>query len=172
MISFYKTTDACVLAVYNDVKAAKEAVIAQGKKMGEEFDGKPVFGNSVDRACFADLVLNDYYGRTDHALWTAPDKKNGRSWPRSSKVRGMEDEQKALREKYYAMYPDEVRNDQIWEAMGINSGELLFGGCHMFDAGGAIYLKTSAKVGPKMVEILGSEFNEAYAQYNRQREAS
>lgn len=172
MTCFYKTTDANVMAAYGEVKAAKEAVIAQGKKMGEEFGGRPVFGNSVDRATFADLVLNDYHTRTDRALWTVPDKKNGRSWPRRSKVRGMEDEQKALREKYYSMYPDEVRNDPIWVAMGINSGELLFGGCHMFDAEGAIYLKTSAKVGPKMTEILGSEFNDAYAKYSKQMEAA
>ncbi|WP_324042689.1 hypothetical protein [Aeromonas caviae] len=172
MTSFYKTTDPAALAVYGEVKAAKEAVIAQGKKMGEEFGGKPVFGNSVDRATFAGLVLNDYYGRADRALWTVPDKRNGRSWPRSGKVRGMQDEQKVLLEKYYSMHPDEVRNDPIWEAMGINSGELLFGGCHMFDAGGAIYLKTSAKVGPKMTEIMGSEFSEAYAEYNKQLEAA
>ncbi len=70
------------------------------------------------------------------------------------------------------MFPDSVEADPLYESMGMNWGELLFGGGFtMFAHNGAIYLRTGAKVGPMMTEILGSEFSAAEQSLGKEKAA-
>ncbi|BBR39340.1 hypothetical protein WP3W19E03_18650 [Aeromonas veronii] len=47
MTSFYKTTDAKVLAAHAAFEAAKSALIEKANILGKEFDGKPKFSSDV-----------------------------------------------------------------------------------------------------------------------------
>lgn len=161
MTSFYKTTDASVLAAHASFEAAKNDLIEKANALGKEFDGKPKFCSDVHRFKCAHLVLNNYHQREDKDLWTKPDQ-NYLSAPRRGKVKGKTKEQKELQDRYWDMFPEPVEANPLYESMGLNWGELLFGGGFtMFAHDGAIYLRTGAKVGPMMTEILGSEFNAA-----------
>ena len=161
MSRYYKTTDSGVLAAHAAFNAAKEALIEKANALGKEFDGKPKFSSDVNRFKCAHLVLNNYHQREDKDLWTKPDQ-NYLSAPRRGKVKGKAKEQKELQDRYWDMFPESVEANPLYESMGMNWGELLFGGGFtMFSHGGAIYLRTGAKVGQMMTEILGSEFDAA-----------
>ena len=171
MTSFYKTTDASVLAAHASFEAAKNAMIEKANALGKEFDGKPKFSRDVNRFSFANLVLNNYSPREDKDLWTKPNQHNLSS-PRRGKVKGKANEQKELLDRYQAMFPDSVDANPLYESMGISWGDLLFGGGFtMFTHDGAIYLRTGAKVGPMMTEILGSEFNAAEQNLRQEKAA-
>lgn len=171
MTSFYKTTDASVLAAHANFEAAKDALIEKANALGKEFDGKPKFSSDVNRFKCAHLVLNNYCLREDKDLWTKPDKHN-LSAPRRGKVKGKTKEQKELLERYWEMFPESVETNPLYESMGLNWGDLLFGGgLTMFAHDGAIYLRTGAKVGPMMTEILGSEFNAAELSLRQEKAA-
>lgn len=161
MTSFYKTTDTSVLAAHADFEAAKNALINKANELGKEFDGKPKFCSDVNSFKCAHLVLNNYSQREDKDLWTKPDQ-NYLSSPRKGKVKGKSKEQKELLDRYLEMFPESVDANPLYESMALNWGDLLFGGGFtMFAHDGAIYLRTGAKVGPMMTEILGSEFSTA-----------
>ncbi len=171
MTSFYKTTDASVLAAHASFEAAKNDLIEKANALGKEFDGKPKFCSDVHRFTCAHLVLNNYHQREDKDLWTKPDQ-NYFSWPRRGKVKGKATEQKELLDRYWAMFPDSVDATPLYESMGICWGDMLFGGGFtMFTHDGAIYLRTGAKVGPMMTEILGSEFNAAEQNLRQEKAA-
>lgn len=171
MSRYYKTTDSNVLAAHAAFNAAKEALIEKANALGKEFDGKPKFSSDVNRFKCAHLVLNNYHQREDKDLWTKPDQ-NSLSAPRRGKVKGKAKEQKELQDRYWGMFPESVNANPLYESMGLNWGELLFGGGFtMFAHGGAIYLRTGAKVGQMMTEIIGSEFDAA-EQSLRQEDAA
>ncbi|WP_421180390.1 hypothetical protein [Aeromonas enteropelogenes] len=158
---YYKTIDAGVLAAHANFEAAKNALFEKANALGKEFNGTPKFSSDVNRFKCAHLVLNNYYQREDKDLWTKPDK-HSLSAPRRGKVKGKTKEQEALRERYWEMFPEPVNTNPLYESMGLNWGDLLFGGGFtMFAHDGAIYLRTGAEVGPMMTEILGSEFEAA-----------
>lgn len=160
MTSFYKTNDAGVLAAHAAFEAAKNTLIEKANELGKEFDGKPKFSSDVNRFKCAHLVLNNYHQREDKDLWTKPDQHHLSS-PRRGKVKGKVKEQKVLLDRYWEIFPPAVDKGSLYDSMGLDWGELLFGGFTMFSHDGAIYLRTGAKVGPMMNEILGSEFNAA-----------
>lgn len=171
MTSFYKTTDANVLAAHANFEAAKNALIDNANELGKEFDGKPKFCSDVNRFKCAHLVLNNYSQREDKDLWTKPDQ-NYLSSPRRGKVKGKAKEQKELLDRYWELFPESVEANPLYESMGLNWGDLLFGGGFtMFAHDGAIYLRTGAKVGPMMTEILGSEFNAAEQNLRQEKAA-
>ncbi|WP_324019431.1 hypothetical protein [Aeromonas hydrophila] len=171
MTSFYKTTDASVLAAHATFEAAKDALIEKANLLGKEFDGKPKFCSDVNRFKCAHLVLNNYYQREDKDLWTKPDQ-NYLSAPRRGKVKGKTKEQQELQDRYWEMFPESVEANPLYESMGISWGDLLFGGGFtMFAHDGAIYLRTGAKVGSMMTEILGSEFNTAEQNLRKEKAA-
>ncbi|MFQ2052071.1 hypothetical protein ACK335_03280 [Aeromonas veronii] len=171
MTSFYKTTDAKVLAAHAAFEAAKSALIEKANILGKEFDGKPKFSSDVHQFKCAHLVLNNYSQREDKDLWTKPDQ-HYLSAPRRGKVKGKAKEQKELQDRYWDMFPESVDANPLYESMGLNWGELLFGGGFtMFAHDGAIYLRTGAKVGPMMTEILGSEFNSAEQSLRQEKAA-
>lgn len=171
MTSFYKTTDASVLAAHATFEAAKDALIEKANALGKEFDGKPKFCSDVTHFKCAHLVLNNYSQREDKELWTKPDR-HSLSSPRYGKVKGKAREQKDLKDRYYRMFPEPVEANPLYESMGLNWGELLFGGGFtMFAHDGAIYLRTGAKVGPMMTEILGSEFSAAEQNLRQEKAA-
>lgn len=168
----YKTTDQAVLAALAEFQAKRDALSEQARIIGAVFDGKPIFSCSVGDVSFAGLVLNNYQSREDKALWTTPDRDTKVSRPRAARVAGVtKEEQAALRDLYMRMLPATATFDAVWEAMGVNWGNLLFGGgYHLFELNGVLYFQSSAPVGEVMTEILGSEFNEAYRTHQQQKE--
>lgn len=60
----------------------------------------------------------------------------------------------------------------VLAAMGTDWGNLFFTGIAFFQHDGAIYVSTSAKLAPCMVEILASEYNAAKAAYESMKEAA
>ena len=141
----YKTTDPAVLAALTEFQAKRDALAEKARIIGTVFDGKPIFSNSVGDVSFAGLVLNNYQAREDKALWTAPDREMRISRPRVTRVAGVTKEALAvLREQYVSMLPATVTFDAVWEAMGVNWGNLLFGGgYHLFELNGTLYFLLS-----------------------------
>lgn len=174
MSNSYKTTDQAVLEALAEFQAKRDALAEQARIIGAVFDGKPIFSCSVGDFSFAGLVLNNYQTREDKALWTVPDRDTRVSRPIAARVAGVTKEaQEVLREQYISMLPATATFYAVWEAMGVNWGNLLFcGGYHLFELNGVLYFQSSAPVGEVMTEILGSEFNEAYRAHQQQREAA
>lgn len=170
----YKTNDPAVLAALAAFVTKRDQLAEQARIIGATFDGKPIFSNSVGDVSFAGLVLNNYQSREDKALWTTPDRDTKVSRPRAVRVAGVAKEaQAALRDLYMRMLPATATFDAVWEAMGVNWGNLLFGGgYHLFELNGVLYFQSSAPVGEVMTEILGSEFNEAYRAHQQQKGAA
>lgn len=169
----YKTNDHAVLSALAAFVTKRDQLAEQARLIGATFDGKPIFSNSVGDVSFAGLVLNNYQSREDKALWTTPDRDTKVSRPRMSRATGTTKEQRQeLRQRYTSMLPETVCFNQVWEAMGVSWGNLLFGGgYHLFELNGWLYFQSGAPVGEVMTEILGSEFNEAYRTHQQQKGA-
>lgn len=170
----YKTNDPAVLSALAAFTTKRDQLAEQARLIGATFDGKPIFSNSVGDVSFAGLVLNNYQSREDKALWTTPDRDTKVSRPRAARVAGVTKEsQAALRDLYMRMLPATVGFDEVWKAMSVDWGNLLFGGgYHLFELNGWLYFQSGAPVGEVMTEILGSEFNEAYRTYQQQKVAA
>lgn len=160
----YKTNDQAALAALADHQTKIDALVEQSREIGEKFDGKPIYSNNLGDVSFSGLALNNYHSREDKALWTAPDRSSGVSRPRTGRVKGRAAEVEDLRKRYCSMLPATVRFDPVWKAIGVDWGNLLFSGYHLFELNGTIYFKSSAPVGPVMTEILGSEFSKAVSE--------
>lgn len=62
--------------------------------------------------------------------------------------------------------------EPVLAAIGTDWGSLFFCSFALFRHDGAIYVSTSAKLAPCMVEILASEYNAAKAAYESMKEAA
>lgn len=172
MTSYYKTDNPAVLAVNAQVETARQALLEQSRKVGEEFNGRPIYSYSIESVGFGGLALNNYQEREDRDFWTKPDREKGLSVPRAGKVKGRSQEQADFLKKYSEMKPKTVDFLPLFEAMGINWGNLFFSGYTMFFVDGTLYFGTSAPVGEVMTEILGSEFDTARLRYQQAQKAA
>jgi hypothetical protein len=172
--AFYKTTDPAVLAI----RAAYEAKVMEVRDAGQEFanhfGGKMLARHDAQGYSFAGLCFQP--AKLD-PLWTKPDASYaGMQRPRSSLKGGNKEQRTALTElsdDWKARLPT-VKADlaPVLTAIGTDWGNLFFCSFALFRHDGAIYVSTSAKLAPCMVEILASEYNAAKAAYESIKEAA
>lgn len=171
-MAYYKTSDPAVLAAW---KAYQEQA-DQLQKQGDEFAA--LFPNA--KALFSTDIHSGrrFYGlaftpAAPQPLWTKPNPKCGNEQrPRNSLPAGIKgDERKALKaeldqlaERYKANWPkDKADLEPFLAAMGLGGGKLFFAGYKQVITDGTVYIETSAAPGGALTEILGSEFDAAYA---------
>lgn len=172
--AFYKSSDSALMAAWSTYEAEAHAVAEAGKAFAAHFGGKL-------------LTCSDFHGRSvaglrfvpakDDPLWTKPDAQaHGRQQPRASLRKGSKEQRQALAElqaDWKARFPREKADlAPVLAAMGTDWGNLFFTGINFFVHDGAIYVTTSAKLAPCMVEILASEYNAAKAAYESIKEAA
>lgn len=165
--AFYKSSDSELMAAWSTYKAEVGSVRAAGKEFAAHFGGKLLMhsdfhGCSVAGVCFQPAK--------DDPLWTKPDaQRAGEQHPRYSLRKGTKEQRQALAEllmEWSKHFPKQKADlAPVLAAMGTDWGDLFFCGIAYFQHGGAIYVSTSAKLAPCMVEILASEFNTAKAEY-------
>lgn len=172
MTRYYKTDNPAVLAINAQIETAKQALLEQSRKVGEVFNARPIYCYSIESIGFGGLALYDYQTREDRDFWTKPNRENGRSVPRTGKVKGKGQEQADLLKKYGEMTPKKVDFLPLFEAMGVSWGNLLFSGYTMFFVDEVLYFGTSAPVGEVMTEIMGSEFDDAKIRHQKAQKAA
>lgn len=179
-MSYYKTNDAAVLAAWKEYVESADRLEVLGQSFASRFPGaKALFSTSV-------LSGRSFYGLTftppmPQPLWTQPDPKTGYSqFPRRSLPPGTKgDERKALKaaleqlkEEYKQHKPTEKADlEPFLKAMGLGGGALFFSGYKQVIKDDCVYVSTSAKPSAVMVEILGSEFEEAEKQTEQAKAA-
>jgi hypothetical protein len=161
--AFYKSSDSTLMTAWSTYEAGARAVAEAGKAFAAHFCGKL-------------LTRSDYHGRSvaglrfvpakDDPLWTKPDAQaHGRQQPRTSLRKSTKDDRQALaalQADWKERFPRHKADlAPVLAAMGTDWGNLFFTGISFFEHAGAIYVSTSAKLAPCMVEILASEYNAA-----------
>lgn len=172
--AFYKTTDPAVLAI----RAAYEAKVTEVRDAGQEFANH--FGGHLlarhDAHGYSVAGLRFKPAKID-PLWTKPDAScAGMQRPRSSLKNGTKEQRAALAElqaDWAARLPSiKADLEPVLTAIGTDWGSLFFCGFTLLRYDGAIYVSTSAKLAPCMVEILASEYNAAKAAYESIKEVA
>lgn len=172
--AFYKTTDAGALAAWATYEAEAAVVSAAGKAFADHFGGKLLTRSDSHGRSVAGLTFSP---AKDDPLWTKPDAQaRGRQQPRASLRKGTKEQRQALvdlQADWKARIPrDKADLAPVLAAMGTDWGNLFFTGIQLFVHDGAIYVSTSAKLAPCMVEILASEYNAAKIAYESMKEAA
>lgn len=168
-MGFYKTNYPKVLAAWEQNSTDTVALQAKVDAFASRFGGKGLMYSNPAR--FAGIKFPVPMGRD---LWTAPDE-HGRQRPRSKPLpktpKPVKDQIKNLRIEWSENVPtDQVSDDPIYKAMGHgNSLDFIFGGIVLFVVDGCLYAKTGSTEMPKLTEILGSEYQDAYAAHSANR---
>jgi hypothetical protein len=161
-MSFYKTNDPEVVAAYQALENAAEALKQQAKAFGERFGGEGLIYFSASGHRFAGVR---FALQQPLDIWTAWDK-DGMQRPRSKPKAGTSQERrdalKTLHAEWDANAPTErVSMDPFFQSVGTNWGDVMFSGASWFRCGEEIYFNTRLKLTAQ--EILGSEFEAAKA---------
>lgn len=166
-MAYYKTNDPSVLKAWKAYIDKCDELQIQGDEFAALFPGaKPLFSTDIfSGRRFYGLVFDP---PAPQPLWTKPDPKCGNNqWPRNSLPAGFKgEERKALKaeldvlaERYKANKPKDTADlDPFLDAMGLGGGLLFFSKYKQVITDGWVYIETTAKPGPAMTEILGSEF--------------
>lgn len=180
MTCYYRTKDPAVLAEFEALKQCKDDLVAQSKVFAEKYGAKPLYRKSTTGFSFAGLRFEK---PKDTDFWTRPDGDLSQTPRAKPKAKGLTKEQKdaheQLRADFKAGWPRiPVDYDGFYASVGTDWGILSLCGARWFlGTDGYIYFRTSAKLGPNMEEIRGSEFmradedQEAAAKLERQRRA-
>jgi hypothetical protein len=165
--AFYKTTDGAALAAWVNYEVDAAKVGAAGQAFAAHFGGMLLIRADSHGRSIAGLRFSP---AKDDPLWTKPDQQaNGRQHPRASLKKATKEQRQALvalQADWEARFPREKADlAPVLAAMGTDWGNLFFTGIKFFVHDGAIYVSTSAKLAPCMVEILASEYNAARAAY-------
>lgn len=172
--AFYKTTAPAVLAIRAAYEARVMEVRAAGQEFANHFGGKMLARQDAQGYSFAGLCFEP---AKDDALWTKPDAScAGMQRPRGLLKSGGKVQRAALAELsagWKARFPREKADlAPVLAAIGTDWGSLFFCSFALFRHDGAVYVSTSAKLAPCMVEILASEYNAAKAAYESIKEAA
>lgn len=172
--AFYKSSDSALLVAWPTYEAQARAVSTAGQAFAAHFGGQlltrsDLHGRSVAGLCFVPAK--------DDLLWTKPDQQAAaRQKPRATLRRGTKDQRQALAElqdEWKVHFPCEKADlAPVLSAMGTDRGNLFFCGFPLVMHDNAIYVSTDAKLAPRMVEILASQYNAARAAYESMKEAA
>lgn len=161
-MSFYRSNDPAVVAAAAKFYADREAVQEEARAFAKQWGGVALFSRDLHSIRFGGLRFSEPANLDN---WTTPDKKSRAQAPRAQlRIKGASKEQKeaqiALHRRYYDEMPKlRAECEPVYEAMGTNWGDLLFTGIAWFvGTDGHVYAQTSTKLGPVMVEILGSQY--------------
>nr|WP_315249238.1 hypothetical protein [uncultured Duganella sp.] len=172
--AFYKSGDSALLDAWSTYEAEVGAVRAAGKQFATHFGGKLLLRSDFHGSSVAGLR---FAPSKDDPLWTKPDAQHaGEQRPRSSLRKGTKEQRQALAAlltEWSDHFPKQKADlAPMLSAMGTDWGALFFCGIGFFKHDGVIYVSTSAKLAPCMVEILASEYNAAKAAYESIKEVA
>lgn len=154
-MGFYKTNHESVLNAVKAFHAAKSELFDEAKKFSEKYGGKEVVLHDGISINFAGLKFDPPKNKE---LWTIANYKNHFvQSPR--KVT----QNKELYKQYHADFPSKrVTLNEFYKALGTDWGNVIFNGLGWFEgADGYIYVDYDLKLADHMIEILGSEYEEA-----------
>lgn len=159
-MSYYKTNDSAVMESVKKHKEELASLFDASKKFADYFGGKHVCTRDFTRIRLCGVKFKPV---KDFVLWTKPCKDYGTQRPRSKAGAGATEEQKIALKTLMAEWIErspkhQVELEPLYNAFGTNWGELVFAGIGYFENDGYLYVETSAKLGPQMSEILGSEY--------------
>ncbi|HEY0200777.1 MAG TPA: hypothetical protein VGC24_03695 [Burkholderiaceae bacterium] len=160
-MAYYKTNDPATVAAFEADNLARQSIRDAAVAFGQRFGGQGWAVEGFFYASFGGVVFTPPKP-TD--IWTvATEKGHWFQRPRGVAKKGTtlerREELKQLRAEWERQLPKgRCTNEALCTALGTNWGELIFTGIAMFIWQGAIYVETTAKLTPHMVEILGSEY--------------
>ena len=157
-MNFYKSELA--VKALEEYELNLSELYAKVKPLKDEFGGRAVFSHSATCVSFSGLS----FFRAPSELWTKPQSRNGNTCRPRASVTGKENKAalRLLTDRYKSISGfDRVTKDCIYDAIGTNWGDVMFGGISMFKHDGFLYIKTGVKLNDSCAEILGSEYIEA-----------
>ena len=171
--AFYKSSDSVLMAAWKTYEAEARAMLVAGKAFASHFGGKLLTHSDLHGRSVAGLAFTP---AKDDPLWTKPDaQRAGEQHPRTSLRKGTKEQRlslAALLTEWSEHFPKQKSNlEPVLAAMGTDWGNLFFTGIEYFEHDGAIYVSTSDKLAPCMVEILASEYSAAKAAFKSAKEA-
>lgn len=168
---YYKSTAPAVISAVKQFAVDEEALLAAADKFAEFFGGKAMFGFDLHRVYFAGLR---FYPEKSTDLFTAANSQSAyvqqpRDRLKSPINKELKEPHKKLKadwqEKRDELFPNgkEVKCDAKHEAIGFDWGIALFsGGSYLvFEHEGVVYATCAQELNDSMVEITGSEFDQA-----------
>lgn len=165
-MSYFKFTSAAALEAWADMERQEQELKAQSEAFATLFGGKPIFQKTAcDTRFYGVLFFGSAYGNEE--LWTKGTSKNGGARQPRVKVPGsLKLESEALWQLWNEKRPTMTADrEAFYQSIGLDWGNLLFGGFEMFLLDGAIYVQTGATPKPEAggEEILGSVYHNAKA---------
>lgn len=161
MIHYYKTDASVRLDTWAALKEARKNLQDQADVIADRFGGKAVLMSNMHKFYMAGIRFKP---SRDISLWTTPTSRDGnvqrpRAAPRKGASKETRAESKQLRAQWSEIkWPESASMELVYESLGTNWANLLFSSLEMFEHEGFIYVATSAKLSPDMIEIFGSEF--------------
>lgn len=181
----YKTSAPAVIAAVTAWNAKRAAWDAQRAKLGQVFGGATSPMRSGSQSYVGGVKLSASRDLDVH--WCRPDQYDYRALRSSAKpAKGTSKEDRAAQviehERLKALWeehcPENIDQDEAWDAIGLNRGALWLCGGLFFELDGAVYLNLGIRLedGVEQIEgateILGSEFDAARQKVLGQRSAA
>ncbi|MGH8381730.1 hypothetical protein [Pseudomonas sp.] len=172
MSYFYKTESPAVLAAVRAWDDKKAAWNAQREKLGLVFGGaaSPMFSST--RSYVGGIKLNGHTSLDVH--WCRPDQYGYRALRTSPKhAKGTDKEVRAtekaehqrLRDLWAEHCPASIDQDEMWQAIGVNTGSIWLAGGVCFEHSGQAFMNLGCQADCNevdgLVEIVSSEYEGA-----------
>ncbi|MDH0730941.1 hypothetical protein N5F23_00550 [Pseudomonas sichuanensis] len=183
MSYFYKTDSPKVLAAVRAWDHKKAAWNAQRKKLGQAFGGaaSPMFSGT--RSYVGGIKLSAHTSLDVH--WCRPDQYGYRALRASPKhAKGIDKETRAnekaehqrLRDLWAEHCPPSIDQDEMWTAIGVNTGGVWLAGGVCFEHEGKAFMNLGCQADSKevdgLVEIVSSEYEAVRQRVLNQRKAA
>jgi hypothetical protein len=162
-MSCYKNTTTKVLETVKRSQKAEQKLWDECCDFCAQFGGKPILISNFTSVSFGGITFGDQKPENPD-LWTRPNKNGyGVRRPLIKVDPSLKQESQALRDKWALRPISRYDSRDIYEAIGINAGALLFSSCRLVCTDTAVYFETGLipDKDSGTVEILGSEFSAA-----------
>mgnify|MGYP000978906222 CR=1 FL=1 len=174
---FFKTDKSEIVEAYAKYNSDKAELHKCAEAFAKEYGAKPIVLSSHDGAEFGGIVF-EHTANINHEIWRKPSRQyfNVSHLRVKPTKKIFQEEFDAEKKKYDDLLEKHFPNGKkvdfnlVIEKMGIGSGDLFFSGFACFPLNGVFYIKANIeKLKVNLTEILGSEFQEAYAQFNKEK---
>lgn len=160
-MSYYRYDSPKVLEALRKRNAAGADLQKRGTEFAKSYGGRALFSGDINRSYFRGVELP---ANADFVIWTKPSNACPYSTPRAKVKAADREVWQAVKDKWteYRLNED-VRMDEVYDAMGVDWANLWLSGASFFEHNNAVYLKTGMvpDASSGAVEILGSEYETA-----------
>ena len=173
---FFKTDNKEIVAAFAKYNSDKAELHKCAEAFAKEYDAKPIVLSRHGGSNFGGIVF-DHTTSVNHEIWRKPSRQyfNISSLRVKPAKKIFQEEFDAEKKKYDDLlekhFPNGTKVDfnLFLKKIGIGIGDLFFSGFKCFPLNGVFYIEAKTeKLKESLTEILGSEFQDAYAQFHKE----